>query len=986
MKLYILTTFLILFSYSPIFAQYQYELFGISQGLSQASNACLRKDSIGYLWISSSDGLNRFDGKKFKNYYYNPQDSTSLFGNDINNFIEFKKGCLYVGTKKGLCYYDHILDKFKRIEIEGLPRNTEFDTYPISKLKDTLLILDNANGLYKFCVNTNKLISIDTNIKLPTQNLGFNAISVCKNILFYATKNGIIKYDILKKTKFFLDFDSLYFKKLLVNRIFVVSALDEQNIALGTNNGITFINIKNFAITKHVRMPNHNLSEVYAIGKDLDNSIWIGSNDKTIYVLDNNKFSAIKTASRVSADNALKDVSSFLFTDQNIFFNEDGNGIGILRRNKSFAKSYNANNTENFSYTDPSVYCFAEDKNGEVWIGKRKDGISIFNISTKKFLNFKSICKNDLPSNSVKSILINKEDVYIGTQFGICRFDKSKHLLVNLKYPTYKDNSEARYINHIIKLKNGNIIVGTRDGIYRINRQNDELQLLTSFNSYGYYLFENKKNQIVTTNVNLNLTVYNWQSNRLILEQSYLPKFCIRGIWQDPITNNYWLACLEGILHTDSRFNILQHFNTQNGLKGSTFYGMIPDNDNNIWCSSNKGIVTINLKTLRPYYYFKEDDLSSIEYNGKGFLKHSSDLLFFGGEGGMDVIKPNGIITSSEVKYGLKVENLFINEKEASDLKKIELSDGKLTLRNSENQLAIQLNLVNCETSFKPQICYKIAGLQDHWTIINVGDWIRMNKVEPGFYTFIYKIDNLLGAKEYTLVVQINPAWYQTLLFKILLATLIAGGLYILYSFRIKQLKKVLAVRQKISQNLHDDIGSTLSAINMYTQVAKLQSQSNDFITSIEENTQDALGKLDDIIWSTNPKNDKVKNLIERMDGFARPLLQAKNIQFNFTHSSTINEQKIGEATRQNLFVIFKEAINNVVKYAACTSCIVTLDEKNKNICCTITDNGKGFDVTKPSERNGILNMQLRAKEMKGSFKIESTPAIGTTIKVQLPI
>ena len=91
---------------------------------------------------------------------------------------------------------------------------------------------------------------------------------------------------------------------------------------------------------------------------------------------------------------------------------------------------------------------------------------------------------------------------------------------------------------------------------------------------------------------------------------------------------------MEGVLHTDSRFNILQYFNTQNGLKGSTFYGMIPDNDNNIWCCSNKGIVTINLKTLRPYYYCKEDDLSSIEYNGKGFLKHSSDLLFFGGEGG----------------------------------------------------------------------------------------------------------------------------------------------------------------------------------------------------------------------------------------------------------------------------------------------------------------------------------------------------------------
>ena len=986
MKSFTLTTFFILITYFPIFAQYNYELFGASQGLSQASNACLKKDSTGYLWISSSDGLNRFDGKKFTNYYYDPQDSTSLFGNDINNFIEFKKGCLYVGTKKGLCYYDNVLNKFRRVEIEGLKKNTAFDTYPISKLNDTLLILDNANGLYKISTNTDKLISIDTNIKLPIQNLGFSAISFSNNILFYATKNGIIKYDIQKKIMRFLNFDSEYFKKYLINRIFVISALSNQTIAIGTNNGIAFIDIEKFVITKHVKMPNDNLSEVFAIGKDFDNSLWIGSNDKMIYVLNDNKFSAIKATSKMLSNNAVKDVSSFLFTEQNIFFNEDGNGIGILRRNKSFIKSYNENNTENFSYVDPSVYCFAENENGEIWIGKRKDGISIFNIDTKKFSKFSSICKQELPSKSIKSILIDRDDVYIGTQFGICRFNKKKHVLVELKYPTNKPNTEAKFINHIIKLKNGYVIVGTRDGIYKINRQNDELQLLTSFSSYGYYLFENNKNQIVTTNINLILTVYNWEADKLILEKSYLPKFCIRGIWQNPAGNDYWLACLEGILHTDSKFNILQYFNPQNGLKGSTFYGVIPDNLNNIWCSSNKGIVTINLKTLRPYYYFKEEDLSSLEYNGKGFLKHSSNVLFFGGEAGMDVIKPDSVIKSSEINYGVKIENFLINEQVAADSKLIQLSNGKLVLDHTENQLSIKLNLINCETSFKPQILYKIIGLQNEWTIINVGEWIRMTKVKPGSYKLIYKIDDLFGAKEYNLLIQINPAWYQTFLFKILVFLLVATVLYILYSFRIRQLKKVLAVRQKISQNLHDDIGSTLSAINMYTQVAKLQPQVNEYMSSIEQNTQDALGKLDDIIWSTNPKNDKIKNLVERMDGFARPLLQAKNIQFNFVNSSIVNEQKIGEATRQNLFFIFKEAINNVLKYADCTTCTVTLEEKNKQIFCSITDDGRGFNTHKTTERNGILNMQLRANEVKGSFSITSLESKGTVIKVQLPI
>lgn len=120
------------------------------------------------------------------------------------------------------------------------------------------------------------------------------------------------------------------------------------------------------------------------------------------------------------------------------------------------------------------------------------------------------------------------------------------------------------------------------------------------------------------------------------------------------------------------------------------------------------------------------------------------------------------------------------------------------------------------------------------------------------------------------------------------------------------------------------------------------------------------------------------------MDGFARPLLQAKNIEFHFTHSSIVDDQKIGEAIRQNLFFIFKEAINNVVKYADCTTCTVTLEEKNRQISCVIIDDGKGFDTTFPTERNGILNMQLRAKEMKGSFNIESSFSKGTVVKVQI--
>jgi signal transduction histidine kinase len=214
----------------------------------------------------------------------------------------------------------------------------------------------------------------------------------------------------------------------------------------------------------------------------------------------------------------------------------------------------------------------------------------------------------------------------------------------------------------------------------------------------------------------------------------------------------------------------------------------------------------------------------------------------------------------------------------------------------------------------------------------------------------------------------------------------IALLLFVLYTFRIRQLKKVIAVRQKISQNLHDEIGSTLSAINMYTQVAKLQPQQSDFLNSIEENTQDVLSKLDDIIWSTNPKNDKCSNLVNRMEVVAFPLCKANGVQFNIVKENIADDQNIPEAVRQNLFSIFKESLNNALKYAKCTQITAVLSIKNSNIVFSLTDNGKGFDTGLPTERNGLLNMQLRTKELKGKCSITSTLGKGTIVSVQIPL
>ena len=172
----------------------------------------------------------------------------------------------------------------------------------------------------------------------------------------------------------------------------------------------------------------------------------------------------------------------------------------------------------------------------------------------------------------------------------------------------------------------------------------------------------------------------------------------------------------------------------------------------------------------------------------------------------------------------------------------------------------------------------------------------------------------------------------------------------------------------------------------MYSQIAQLQTNDPTYAASIQENTREVLEKLDDIVWATNPKNDKLGNLTERMDSFARPLLQAKGIEFNFEPDIKMQSSRLEENTRQNLFLIYKEAINNICKYAQCKTCTVSLFIKSKQIFCTITDDGIGFDTTLPSERNGLLNMKLRVNQLKGKINISSVVGEGTLIHIQLPL
>ncbi|HYV90319.1 MAG TPA: tetratricopeptide repeat protein [Chitinophagales bacterium] len=208
---------------------------------------------------------------------------------------------------------------------------------------------------------------------------------------------------------------------------------------------------------------------------------------------------------------------------------------------------------------------------------------------------------------------------------------------------------------------------------------------------------------------------------------------------------------------------------------------------------------------------------------------------------------------------------------------------------------------------------------------------------------------------------------------------------FIYRSYRTRQELKLQTLRNKIASDLHDDVGSTLSSISIFSQMA--QAQSKEVIPALQtigESSRKMLDAMADIVWTINPANDQFEKIIMRMRSFAYELLGAKQIDFEFDADDDVTKTKLPMEVRKNLYLIFKEATNNMVKYSEATKAMFTIKNEKDRFSMMIRDNGKGFDATKESSGNGLKNMKKRALEIGALLLIDSMPGNGTTIKLEL--
>lgn len=212
---------------------------------------------------------------------------------------------------------------------------------------------------------------------------------------------------------------------------------------------------------------------------------------------------------------------------------------------------------------------------------------------------------------------------------------------------------------------------------------------------------------------------------------------------------------------------------------------------------------------------------------------------------------------------------------------------------------------------------------------------------------------------------------------------LIAAGI----AFRKIRQKQLQKMRNKIADDLHDDIGSTLSSISIISELAKKRSpEALPFLTTIGESTHSLQENMSDIVWAVNPVNDYLENVLARMNSFAAEILEAKNIELDLSCSETLSPVRLNMTQRKNLYLFFKEAINNVAKHSEATAVSVSIDKRDHHIKMQISDNGKGFDTGRIIAGNGMTTLKKRGEELNGKVDIESIIGKGTVVRLSFKI
>lgn len=506
--------------------------------------------------------------------------------------------------------------------------------------------------------------------------------------------------------------------------------------------------------------------------------------------------------------------------------------------------------------------------------------------------------------------------------------------------------------------------------------------------------------------------------------------FSIRTLHSTP-GGSLWIGYAgDGLGHLkDGKY---RRFTTNDGLHDNFISQIQHDGDGRLWIVANRGLFKVSLSNLLSesrhlfcQFYGRNNALPSIQPSrdfAPASTRHPNGQLYFSTHRGLLEVTPDDpeVVTQPPP---LILEEITLDNKQVAlfkdrsmlgeDSETVDLSKPKpqLTLPPDHNNLTISFATLNFTEPESPLIRYRLNPLDEKWQRIENQNSITFTRLPAGKYQLQVIASSSSGVwsrgEATTVDLIVKPFYWETWWFKLsigIFTALVAGG-FVFLSLRRKhqhQLQKIAArealeqERSRIARDIHDDLGATLTRITLLSQSPPQTADepTHSAFDKIRSTTRELMSSMDGVVWAISPEHDTFDDLANYLSSYAQEFLNVAEIRCRLSFPLELPEKRLSAQIRHNLLLAFKEALNNIVKYADASEVRVSLQPGPNSFVLKIRDDGNGIDTEAPSALtpphrlhagNGMANMEERMTEIGGECLFQSSPEHGTTVEFKIP-
>lgn len=937
-------------------AQYlPFRTYSIEVGLSESVAQALIQDERGYIWVGTGYGLNRFDGVSFKQYY----EDDGLASNDVHALFQDSEGTIWVGTEFGIS----ILRGDTLITPASV---SQLNEYPV------ISITEDQEGNYWFGTESNGAWILEQNGNLVSVNetMGISMqwvqtiYSADDGTIWIGSRGGLAR----------INNDQVWYHStengLPDNRIRHITGDDFGRIWIGTFSGL--VKYENGNLSIYDRSDGLLDEKIQTITVEDRNRVWLGT-ESGVSLFDGRNFQNYTRAEGVPGTIVQ---SSLLDHEGNMWFGTLGGGMCIYVGD--YFQSFNIEN----GLTNNVITGFAEGPNGEVWIATYGGGLLRHDGES-----FQPYDESDgLIDNIVFSFLLDSQNrFWIGTRGGISIYEDGQFNTVSPdRFPfgmvrkIYEDVEKdeywiATYESGVIQLQEEGYIQHLTENGFLNNTVMDIKR-----DEQGNYWFATYGG----------VAMYDGEQFEYLTMAEGLPS---NGVIHIHIDHNgdKWFSTFNGVAKYDGES--IQRLSQSEQIDLITYF-TIQDLENQYWVGTNRGLYRLNpdelleaentLERLQSFrVYNKNQGLIANELNAGASYVASDGTIWLGTVEGLSHFYPSEI-REINAPPGIEFEEVMVSGRMINP-------KGQHEFDNDENFVQISYSGLSYEAPDQILYEYRMRGLDQGWQITTERT-IRYPSLSPGEYEFqlrAYNADGVVSAKRARFSFDIAYPYYLQWWFFVLIILLIVG--LILFSiryFRIKKQVDIERMRVQIASDLHDDVGSSLTELALQTDFLQAVTSGEDVkktLRQLGKHSRKIVSSLDDIVWSIDSRNDTAGDLTDRMQDYVNQVFVNGDVSVFYDFENLRMHEKLPVDVKENIYLIFKEAINNIVKHSNASRIDIRFSFSGKSYTLEIHDNGTKIKNDRKTGQ-GLRNMKMRADRIgsdveivsNGGFTIRATGSI----------